>query len=198
MKNICILLFTLASLYAKCAIDPAPEHAKFELDSIIIKSGAYISLIDNQTDFEHDRTQIIRSGNDYYYFMFPGKTFKIKIKFNDSTERCSSIISNKSRYSIFYINLNSEKNLTITDITSHVKNNVLLKFIFLAILFFIIIKIIPTSAIIFPKDILTFLKYYGSAQLIYSILFSLLIFFFHGKGLLISVIGLLIVLFFDN
>ncbi|MFZ4400176.1 MAG: hypothetical protein ACOYO1_09090 [Bacteroidales bacterium] len=198
MKNICILLFTLSSLFAKCAVDPAPPHVKFEIDRNILQTGAYITLIDDNKDIEYDRTQLISPDMDVYYFMFPVNTFKIKIKFKDSTEKISSIIYNQSRYSIYAVHLNSDKNITVTDITVHVKNTFILNFLFYAFLFFIIIKILPTWIILFPKDILGFLKYYGLAQLIYSLFFPLLIFFFHSKGLLISVIGLVIVIFIDN
>jgi hypothetical protein len=73
-----------------------------------------------------------------------------------------------------------------------------LKFIAFASLVFLIIKILPTWIIFHPKDSLTFLKYYGLAQIAYLIVFSILTFFFHGKGLLFSILVFLITIAIDN
>jgi hypothetical protein len=200
-KSISAILLIFISIGARCAVDPAPEHATFELDSKIRLTGAYISLIDSVPDHNitaQDRIQIISADADSYYFMFPGKSLKIKIVFRDSTQKYASITNNKSRYPKYVVKLNQQNTLLISDITNYVDRITLLNFIAIAFVIFIIIKLLPTWIIIFPKDKLTFVKHYGLAQVVYSLLFSFLIFFFHGSGALISVILLFIALSVDN
>jgi hypothetical protein len=201
MKQILILLFTINSIVAWCAVDPAPEHVEIKIDSEILKNGAYISLVDIakiEGISTEDRIQLIRPETETYYFMFPSESIKIKIQFKDSTEKVTSIINKNSRYSIYKINLDHDNKLAISDITNYIEKYSLLKFIAFTSLVFLIIKILPTWIIFYPKDSLTFMKYYGLAQLAYSIVFSILIFFFHGNGLLISIFVFLISIAIDN
>jgi hypothetical protein len=201
MKQVLSLIFIICSFVALCAVDPAPDHAEFKIDGEILKKGVYISLIDiskTQGISAEDRIQLIRSETESYYFMFPSKSFKIKIQFKDSTEKVTSIINNNSHYSIYKINLDYSNKLVISDITNSIKNISLLKFIAFASLVFLIIKLLPTWIIFYPKDSLTFLKYYGLAQIAYLIVFSILTFFFHGKGLLFSILVFLITIAIDN
>jgi hypothetical protein len=201
MKYIFILLIAFTTTFAWCAVDPAPEHVEFKIDNNILKSGANISLLDyvQIKNIRHeDRIQVIKPEIESYYFMFPSKSFRIKIQFKDSTEKITSIIKNNSHYSIYTINLNPDNKLIVSDVTNYSNKIFLLNFIAFTSLFFLIIKILPTWIIFFPKDILTFMKYYGLAQLSYSITFSILTFFFSGKGLLISIFVILISIAIDN
>jgi hypothetical protein len=201
MKYVCILLFALFSLFAWSAVDPAPDYVRFKLDSNIMKYGAYISLTESvpikQFNTE-DRIQIIKQETDFYYFRFPGNSLKITIIFRDSTEKYTSIINNEEYYSTYKISLNPDNNIVATDITNYLKNISLLKFIPFAVLCFLILKILPTWIIFSPKDTMKFLKYYGMAQLAYSILFAILTFLFHAKGLLISFMVILVFIVIDN
>ena len=201
MKHICILLFTLNSLFAWSAVDPAPDYVRFKLDSNIMKYGAYISLTESvpfKQHYSEDRNQIINQGTDFYYFRFPANSLIITIKFKDSTEKHTSIVNIEEHYSTYEISLNPDNNIVVTDITNYLKNKSILKFIPFAVLFFLVIKILPAWIIFSPMDKIKFLKYYGSAQLVYSILFSIITFLFHGKGLLISLIVFFIFIAIDS
>jgi len=200
MKRIFILLLVLISLGAKCAVDPAPPHIALNIDNNIRNKAAYISIIsydqDNKTQ-NYDKSCIIEPEVDNYFIVFSGDLFKIKIKFKDSTEKYTSVIQRKTRYSNYIVSLSPEGNISFTDNTDHLKNNALINFLFYAFLFFLLIKLLPTFIIIFPKDLLNFIKCYGLIQIVYFIAFAFLTFFFHDKGMLISIFLLLIALIID-
>jgi hypothetical protein len=201
MKYLITLTFIIFSLFVWSAIDPAPDNAEFRLDKQILNKGISILLFDspeNHRNYNEDSIQHIYPEIESYYFYFPGKYFRIKIQFSDSTEKVTSLIKNNFNYSIYKIDLNSDDKLVVTDITNYIETSSSLKFVVIFSFLFIIIKVLPTWIIFSPKDFSLFIKYYGLAQLTYSIVFSILTFFFHGIGLLFSILFFLIAIAIDK
>ena len=201
MKILLVLFIVLSSHIAWGVFDPPHEQVIFKLDHEILRDGAYISLVNNYAlpeIYDEYTIQEINTKTESYSFMFPERNSSVKIKFNDSTEEILQIPNAVHRMSYYKISINNEKQLVIKDITNYYDSEYALKFLALASFILLLIKILPALLIISPKSFWVFIKSYGFVQILYCLIFSILIYLFKGTGLFFSVLFLAAALAIDH
>ncbi len=188
MKITFTFLFLLLIInFGRAAVDPAPPSITIAVDSLVRQYIGYIII--NEQSIENDSYQaskcIVKDDTENYYFSIIYGNYDVKVKYKDSTEHIFKNINNSSKNTFHNIYMNSDNDLKIRDITAKIQSKYRLRFIKLVALL-LLIKILPTSLIIRPKNASSFLLKYILPQIGYLIIYSLLIYFIGMLGMLIG------------